>query len=79
VKIYSANYVCLAQSQKQLENEFNYGKKVKISTLESGKFAFAKETQRRKAATDRGTDKGTDRETDTRGVDERVRKVWENC
>jgi len=26
--------------QEQLENEFNYGKKVKISTLESAKFAF---------------------------------------
>lgn len=28
------------RQQEQLENEFNYGKKVKISTLESAKFAF---------------------------------------
>jgi len=67
VKIYSANYVCLAQSQKQLENEFNYGKKVKISTLESGKFAFAKETQRRLQRTEgqtKGQTKGqTERQT----------------
>jgi len=31
--------------QEQLENEFNYGKKVKISTLESAKFAFPTPSQ----------------------------------
>jgi len=50
--IYSANYFCLASSQTQLENEFNYGKKVKISTLESGKFAFCQGNSA-KAATER--------------------------